>query len=68
MKVALNGTERQLPDGATVLDAVATAAGDPDRGGIAVAVEGDVVPRRRWSEVVLAEGQRVEVLEARQGG
>src|SRR5581483_4918793 len=54
MKVALNGTERQLPEGATVLDAVAAAAGDPHRGGIAVAVDGDVVPRGRWAEVALA--------------
>lgn len=68
MKIALNGSERELQEGATVVDAVAAAAGDPERRGIAVALEGEVVPRGRWSETELAEGQRVEVLEARQGG
>jgi sulfur carrier protein len=68
VKIALNGSERELQEGATVVDAVAAAAGDPERRGIAVALEGEVVPRGRWSETELAEGQRVEVLEARQGG
>jgi sulfur carrier protein len=68
MRIALNGSDRELRAGATVVDAVAAAAGDPDRRGIAVALEGEVVPRGRWGETELAEGQRVEVLEARQGG
>ncbi len=68
MKVALNGSERELCDGATVVDAVIAAAGDPERRGIAVALEGVVVPRGRWAAVELVDGQRVEVLEARQGG
>ena len=68
MRIALNGRERELRDGATVVDAVVAAAGDAERRGIAVALEGEVVPRARWRETPLAEGQRVEVLEARQGG
>jgi sulfur carrier protein len=68
VKIELNGGARELPDGATVVDAVAAAGGDPERRGIAVALEGEVVPRGRWAETSLGEGQRVEVLEARQGG
>jgi sulfur carrier protein len=68
VKVALNGSEHELHDGATVVDVVAAATGDADRPGIAVALDGEVVPRGRWGETRLAEGQRVEVLEARQGG
>jgi sulfur carrier protein len=68
MKVALNGSELELRDGATVVDVVIAAAGDPERRGIAVALEGEVVPRSRWSETPLEPGARVEVLEARQGG
>jgi sulfur carrier protein len=66
--VALNGTEHELRDGATVVDAVAAVAQDPQRRGIAVALEGEVVPRSRWDETALTDGARVEVLEARQGG
>jgi len=68
VKVVLNGTERELRGGATIADAVQAAAGDAERWGIAVALDGEVVPRGRWSETELREGQAVEVLEARQGG
>jgi sulfur carrier protein len=68
MNVRLNGSEHELRDDATVVDAVVAAAGDAERRGIAVALEGEVVPRSRWAETALADGARVEVLEARQGG
>lgn len=68
MRIELNGRGRELADGATVADAVLAAAGDAERRGIAVALEGEVVPRGRWAETPLADGVRVEVLEARQGG
>ncbi len=68
MRIELNGRGRELNDGASVVEAVAAAAGDPDRRGIAVALDGEVVPRSRWAVTLLREGQRVEVLEARQGG
>ena len=38
------------------------------RRGVAVAVNGTVVPRSSWAEVPLAEGDAVEVLTAAQGG
>lgn len=36
--------------------------------GIAVAVNGEVVPRSRWRQRALAPGDEVEVVEAVQGG
>ncbi|GAA0515328.1 thiamine biosynthesis protein ThiS [Paractinoplanes deccanensis] len=38
------------------------------RRGVAVAVNGEVVPRSAWAAVPLAEGDAVEVLTAAQGG
>jgi sulfur carrier protein len=38
------------------------------RRGVAVAVNGTVVPRSTWSTVPLADGDAVEVLTAAQGG
>ena len=68
MRVVLNGEGRQLDDGATVREAV-TATGAPSEGrGVAVALDGEVVPRRSWDDVPLREGQRVEVVQAVQGG
>jgi sulfur carrier protein len=66
ISVELNGQVRELRDDATVADAVA-AAGAPDRG-VAVAVDGEVVPRATWPRTPLSQGQKVEVLQAVQGG
>ena len=68
MKVVLNGEPRELPDGATVAAAVEASGVPPSRGGVAVAVDGEVVPRGEWAAALLAEGQQVEVLQAVQGG
>ena len=68
MNVELNGKRRVLPPGATVADAVERTAAAPQGRGLAVAVDGEVVPRTRWREVELREGQTVEVLAAIQGG
>lgn len=66
--VELNGERARLPERSTVADAVALTGADPGRRGIAVAVDGEVVPRGRWRETALSEGQQVEVVEAIQGG
>ena len=66
--VTLNGQPRELPSGATVEHAV-REAGVPEQGqGVAVAVDGEVVPRGQWAGTALREGQQVEVLRAVQGG
>lgn len=62
----VNGEHRELPAGTTVEDVVAILASS--RRGIAVALNGDVVPRSAWAGTVLGAGDRVEVLSAAQGG
>jgi sulfur carrier protein len=64
--VVVNGTERELADGATVADVLA-AIDVPPRG-IAVALDGEVVRRSDWAGTVLPPGGSVEVLTAVQGG
>ncbi|MFL5840230.1 MAG: sulfur carrier protein ThiS [Thermoleophilaceae bacterium] len=68
MTIWLNGEERELPAGLSLADAVEAAGAPPGRRGIAVAVDGEVVPRDRWDQTRLDEGQRVEVVQAVQGG
>ena len=41
---------------------------DAEGRGLAVAVDGHVVPRARWSETRIAAGQDVEIVTAAQGG
>ena len=67
MRVVLNGEPRELPERAS-LDAAVEASGAPSRRGVAVAVDGEVVPRGQWERFELCEDQRVEVLQAVQGG
>jgi sulfur carrier protein len=66
MIVTVNGHERELPAGVTVASVV-DELGPPSRG-VAVAIEGEVVPRSEWDSTVLAEGARVEIVGAVQGG
>jgi len=65
--VTVNGHPRQLSQGATVADIV-DSLGLPRAGAVAVAVDDAVVARSAWGETALADGQRVEVLIAVQGG
>ena len=68
MRVALNGDPVELPDKASLADAVAAAGADADRRGVAAALDGEVVPKTQWAAVTLREGQDVEVVRAVQGG
>lgn len=68
MKVELNGERVELNPGASVSAAVALAGAGEVKRGVAVAVDGEVVPRSAWERTELLEGQRVEVLKAVQGG
>jgi sulfur carrier protein len=66
VQVWINGKPGELAEGAHVSDALAVL-GAPAVG-VAVAVDGEVVPRAAWAGTPLAEGARVEVLTAVQGG
>jgi sulfur carrier protein len=68
MRIFLNGEQRELTDSASVRDAIAAAGTPAEARGVAVAVDGEVVPRGRWDDVAIADGQRVEVVQAVQGG
>ncbi|MFD0786696.1 sulfur carrier protein ThiS [Micromonospora azadirachtae] len=66
MELTVNGAGRTVPGGVTVADLVREVA--PQQRGVAVAVNGEVVPRTGWPETPLRDGDRVEVLSAAQGG
>ena len=64
--MSVNGAAWAADDGACVADVVIDLAGSMR--GVAVAVNGVVVPRSAWSDTELADGDAVEVLTAVQGG
>jgi sulfur carrier protein len=68
VRVRINGAEYDLAPGATVRDAVEAAGARPDEPGVAVALDGAVVPRSAWTQTPLDGGATIEVLRASAGG
>jgi sulfur carrier protein len=68
MTIEINGERIELRPGVSVAEVVEHAGVGGERRGVAVAVDGEVVPRSAWPDTELSDGQRVEVLGAIQGG
>jgi sulfur carrier protein len=68
MHVFVNGEHHELRLGATVAAVVESLPGAPEGRGLAVAVDGEVVPRGSWGATELSDGARVEIVVAVQGG
>ncbi len=66
--IHLNGEPSTAVPGDTVATVVAALGVPRDARGVAVAVDGEVVPRAAWGEHAVPDGARVEVLTAMQGG
>ena len=65
--IRINGESEPLA--VVTLDALlADKAVDTTQRGIAVALNGAVVPRAAWRETALKPGDSIEIVRARQGG
>jgi sulfur carrier protein len=65
--IRVNGTEELLRTN-TVASLVAERAEQTQGRGIAVSVNGTVVPRAAWANTTLQAGDRVEIVRVLQGG
>jgi sulfur carrier protein len=65
--IYLNGEPREC-EGATIVELLSELGVEPAARGVAVAVDGEVVPRAEWPARRVNEGERVEALSAMQGG
>jgi sulfur carrier protein len=66
-RICVNGHDMPL-GAATVADFLAQQTVDVGPRGIAVALNGSVVPRSAWSETALKPGDNIEIVRAMQGG
>jgi sulfur carrier protein len=66
--IRLNGRDSDVRAGESVVEVLGRLDVPSDARGVAVAVDGEVVPRAQWDSFVLREHARVEVLTAMQGG
>ena len=65
--IFLNGEPRDR-EGATIAELLVDLGVEDRARGVAVAVDGEIVPRAEWDERRINEGERVEALSAMQGG
>ena len=66
MRITVNGTAADVADGASIGDLVRDRIDDRRR--VAVARNGEVVPRAQWDSTPLRESDSVEVLAPTAGG
>ena len=66
--IIVNGEERPVPDDGAIPALLLDLDIEPGERGVAVAVNGEVVPRQEWSSTGLTAGDRVELVRAVQGG
>ena len=65
--IRINGTAEEIT--ATTIRALLDGKGiDAEGRGVAVALNGSVVPRSAWSETELRADDTVEIVQAKQGG
>ena len=65
--IFVNGEPRER-EGATIAELLFELGVEPAARGVAVAIDGEIVPRAEWARRRVNEGQRVEALSAMQGG
>jgi sulfur carrier protein len=66
MRLTVNGETREAPQGATLQDLLASLGIDGRR--VAVEHNREIAPKSLWSQIVLAEGDQLEIVQFVGGG
>ena len=66
--ITVNGDPSELREGAVIADVLDALGVEPGRRGVAIALDGEVVPRGEWATTSLPADARIEVVQAVQGG
>lgn len=67
LAVTLNG-EAVTISHQQLTEALCEIGYDPEQQGIAVAINMSVVPRSEWADARIADGDRIDIVGAKQGG
>jgi sulfur carrier protein len=68
MIIHVNGQARDVAPPVRLIDVIDLPEGATAPRGIAVAVNGQVIPRSQHADIELTEGAKVEIVRAVQGG
>jgi sulfur carrier protein len=66
MRVRINGVERDLPEATSLLQLLQERGLDPRT--VVVEYNYEIVPRERYGEIVLREGDNLEIVQMVAGG
>jgi thiamine biosynthesis protein ThiS len=66
MRLTVNGETREAPDSATLEDLLASLGIDGRR--VAIEHNREIAPKSLWSQIVLAEGDQLEIVQFVGGG
>ena len=67
LQVSLNGDSVTLSN-VQLTEALCEIGYDPEQQGIAVAINMSVVPRSEWAQTTMSDGDRIDIVGAKQGG
>ncbi len=68
MNISVNGKPNPTPDDIRLDALIRVSTGRESTVGIAVAVNGHVIPQPQWAATPLQEGDAIEILQAVAGG
>ena len=68
MNITVNGEVKTVQPGLNLYQLLLDLQIDPSRPGIAIALNREVVPRKRWKETEIPSESEVEIIRAVQGG
>ena len=66
MRIVLNGEEKQLAEGLSLADLIEQLGMKADR--VAAELNREIVPRERWAQAALHDGDRLEIVHFVGGG
>jgi sulfur carrier protein len=67
MTIQVNGQPEPL-DAATLIALLEQKGIEAEGRGLAVALNGAVIPRAAWAQTILSAGDTIEIVQAKQGG
>lgn len=68
MKIIVNGNEKNMDEGADLIDLLTQSKLNNDKPGVAVAINDDVISTSEWENIKLKQNDRIEIIRAVQGG
>ena len=68
MDIRINGETKTVQQGLTLQQLLLDMQIDPAQPGIAIALDLEVIPRKRWQELEIPPTSQIEIIRAVQGG